>query len=728
MGSSSQKASTMAMPASQEAIQRVILPAFKRTFGAYVKNRAVIQKLISASFVVYALRSTYSNLSGNSRKKTKKEDHLARNPRKPKIQIDAIFYARLMRLLRIVIPGWKSPEALMLALHSGFLVMRTMLSLYVADLDGRIVSSLVRSNTSLFTLNILKWLAISVPACYCNAMLDFLQSKLALAYRTRLTKKALGTYLEDGDESKAGQVFYKLANLDDRIKNADQMITVDIQRFSNHLAEIYSNIAKPVLDCLLYNYQLQKNVGAEGLVVLTVLVQATAGLLRAVTPPFGTYAAHEATLEGELRYTHSRLIENAEEIGFYRGHEYEKNVVERGYYGLVKHINRVLKVRIWHGVVEEGIVKWLWGSFGLCLCAIPVFVKIPGITTVTDLGSRTEGFVTNRRLLISSSDAFGRIMYSYKELAELAGYTARVSDLLDTMDEVEAGKFQKQLVSSAGTEENAKVLAGRGTIVESEDIKFDRVPIVSPNGDVLVKALSFEVKQGENLVVQGPNGCGKSSLFRILGGLWPVYGGTVHKPSSREFAYIPQRPYLTTGTFRDQIIYPQSEKEFRATGKTDHDLHAILEKLHMLHLMEKEGGLDARKEWRDALSGGDKQKIAMARLFYHRPKYAILDESSSAVPVETEQVMYEQAMALGITLLTVSHRPSLLQYHQRILEFDGQGGYIFAKLDPTRRLALQEEKQDLERKLQEVPKLVARLEELQAVKRQRRRAAASATA
>lgn len=113
-----------------------------------------------------------------------------------------------------------------------------------------------------------------------------------------------------------------------------------------------------------------------------------------------------------------------------------------------------------------------WFRPQLCLCAIPVFVKIPGVTSVTDLGSRTEGeychprltvaeaghagFVTNRRLLISSSDAFGRIMYSYKELAELAGYTARVSDLLDTMDEVEAGKFQKQLVSSASTEENAK--------------------------------------------------------------------------------------------------------------------------------------------------------------------------------------------------------------------------------------------------------------------------------
>jgi hypothetical protein len=77
---------------------------------------------------------------------------------------------------------------------------------------------------------------------------------------------------------------------------------------------------------------------------------------------------------------------------------------------------------------------------------------------------------------------------------------------------------------------------------------------------------------------------------------------------------------LTTGTFRDQIIYPQSQAEFLATGKTDHDLAVILEKLHMTHLLQQDGGLDARKEWRDALSGGDKQKIAMARLFYHRPK------------------------------------------------------------------------------------------------------------
>lgn len=103
---------------------------------------------------------------------------------------------------------------------------------------------------------------------------------------------------------------------------------------------------------------------------------------------------------------------------------------------------------------------------------------------------------------------------------------------------------------------------------------------------------------------------------------------------------------------------------------------SVLAVVQMEGIVEREGGWDAATEWQDALSGGDKQKIAWARLFYHRPKYAVLDEATSLVPPDMEGMMMEHAKTLGITLLTVSHRPSLWKYHEMILQYDGQGGYV----------------------------------------------------
>ena len=293
-------------------------------------------------------------------------------------------------------------------------------------------------------------------------------------------------------------------------------------------------------------------------------------------------------------------------------------------------------------------------------------------------------------MLLSSSDAFGRVMFSYKEITELAGYTSRVATLLDVMEDIQAGHFEKKLVSSAGMDENAAILQGRGKVIESEDIEFVNVPIVSPNGDVLVRELNFTVRRGEHLLIVGPNGCGKSSLFRILGGLWPIYGGTVKKPPFSDIFYIPQRPYLSCGTLRQQIIYPDSLREMRDKQVSDADLLAILRTVEIEHIVDRVGGWDAEEEWRDVLSGGLQQRVAMARLFYHAPKYAILDECTSSVTLEIEKAMYDNAKALGITLMTVSHRRSLWKYHGHILQFDGQGGYIFTELDAERRLELEE--------------------------------------
>jgi len=118
----------------------------------------------------------------------------------------------------------------------------------------------------------------------------------------------------------------------------------------------------------------------------------------------------------------------------------------------------------------------------------------------------------------------------------------------------------------------------------------------------------------------------------------------------------------------------------KSKGATDDDIAKLLEHVHLGQLIEREGGLDAINDWNDVLSGGEKQRVAMSRVFYHRPQFAILDECTSAVSMDVEAIMYNYSKQLGITLFTVSHRQSLFKFHDYLLRFDGEGGWSFEKL------------------------------------------------
>ncbi|KAJ3334989.1 hypothetical protein HDU91_002415, partial [Kappamyces sp. JEL0680] len=170
--------------------------------------------------------------------------------------VDAVFLARFQRIFKIIVPSLASKEFGLLCLFSGFLLGRTGLSIYVADLDGRIVSALVRGEGKQFLLNILYWMVVAVPATYTNSMLTYLQGKLAIGFRSRLTAYLHNRYLKS-------MTFYKIANLDDRIKNADQLITQDVYKFCDKVSELYSNLTKPILDTIIYNWQVIQNTGGE---------------------------------------------------------------------------------------------------------------------------------------------------------------------------------------------------------------------------------------------------------------------------------------------------------------------------------------------------------------------------------------------------------------------------------------------------------------------------------
>lgn len=654
-------------------------------------------------------------------------------PPNTKPGLNLAFLHQFLSLLNIMIPRWGSKETGLLFSHGLFLLFRTYLSLVVARLDGQLVRDLVGGKGKPFLIGILKWLTVGALASYTNSMIKFLQSKVSIAFRTRLTRYIHDLYLNQGLN------FYKLNNLDGGVgAQADQFITQDLTLFCDSAASLYSNLGKPLVDILVFNFQLYNSLGPLALSGLLANYFATATLLRRLSPPFGKLKAVEGKREGDFRALHARLIANAEEVAFYGGDQTEKLVLDKGFQELRRWMEGIYSLKIRYNMLEDFILKYSWSAFGYLITSLPVFLPAwgglaesepsssPGnvdspsaaVMEAADDGSasgnRTQAFITNKRLMLSLADAGGRMMYSLKDLSELAGYTSRVYTLMSTLHRVHASAYfpprntYPELYSLADVQ---------GTLHRGFDgVRFEDVPVVAPSlyptgGDELIPSLSFVVAQGQHLLVIGPNGAGKSAVSRILAGLWPTYRGLVSRPRNAGqdgIMFLPQRPYLSPGTLRDQVIYPHTEIDMRDAGRRDAELQAVLDDAKLGYLVEREGGWDTRKEWKDVLSGGEKQRMGFARVLYHEPRYVVIDEGTSAVSSDVEGGLYEGLKAKGMTLVTISTRASLKRYHEWVLTLGlGDDGSEWEVL----RIGTDSEKSSVEKELAELRERLSKVEE-----------------
>ncbi|XP_014244629.1 ATP-binding cassette sub-family D member 2 [Cimex lectularius] len=587
------------------------------------------------------------------------------------------FLIELYKLIRLLIPRLWCKEVGLLSVHTLALITRTFMSIYVATMEGQMVKFIVQRDINNFALMLLKWLGVALPATFLNSLIRYLECKIALAFRSRLVNHAYHLYMKN-------QTYYRVSNLDSRIENADHLLTEDIKAFTASLAHLYSHLTKPLFDCALIGLALARSSRQMGAAVIpgpllaVIVISLTGQVLRCLSPKFGALVAIEAERSAYLRSVHSRLITNAEEIAFYGGSKVELNHLKAAYRCLVDHKNKILCQRLWYVVLEQFLMKYVWSGTGMIMVSIPILMASNDTGIARNVSDRTQYFTTARNLLISGADAVERLLSSYKEIVELAGYTSRVGAVLKVFKDVSEGVYQRSAITTSFN----KYRDIRGSIRHSTDgsIKLCDVPIVTPTGDVVIPNLSIHIKPGRHLLITGPNGCGKSSMFRVICGLWPLYDGTLYIPPNSNMFYIPQRPYMSIGSLREQIIYPDTVEDMRKKGISDKDLEECLSHVALNSLVTREGGWSAEADWKDILSGGEKQRIAIARLFYHKPSFALLDECTSAVSMDVESKMYEDAKSLGITLLTITHRPSLWKFHDEILEFDGQGSWLLKEV------------------------------------------------
>ena len=353
-------------------------------------------------------------------------------------------------------------------------------------------------------------------------------------------------------------------------------------------------------------------------------------------------------LEANFRHHLMRVREYSEAIALDRGAEFERVSLQKRFTSVVDNFLLLLKV--------QKRFTWFSSAYGQAAVVFPMLVAAPRYFS----GSIQLGE------LIQISSAFGQVQESlswlvnnYPRLASWSATTQRLHGFLDQMETTRSISF-------------AMVHAPAEDQVVPLSLKTSALTISLPDRTVLLDDVVLQVSRGDSVLIRGPSGSGKSTLLRVLAGIWPYVRGwdgqrqplslyeAVALPADSMF--VPQRPYFPEGRLRDALCYPGEVDTY-----TDVDLQQAL---MMAVLPQFITQLDKVGQWSQQLSGGEAQRLAMARVFLKQPHWVFADEATSALDEATEKVIYERLLAMvkaqGGALVSVAHRPSVAAYHQRL--------------------------------------------------------------
>ncbi|CAJ1384682.1 unnamed protein product [Effrenium voratum] len=456
--------------------------------------------------------------------------------------------------------------------------------------------------------------------------------------------------------------------------------------------EVFSQSLKPIVDFLVYSVELSR---VQGLTTPLTLYSwfAFASCVSAVTlPPFGELAATEQKLEGNFRGKHSELITNCEQIAFLGGERPEKDVLNKSFAQLISHCRRTITASFNSEVLRQYLNKYFCTVIGLVLIARPLRMRSKDLPKLQH-DQIAQYFTSTWRNMEAMATAIQDLFELTNRIGRLSGFASRVRQLMHGL-EVRPPVLQEEI-------EVAKQGSHPPVFNSGENLKFDHVSIYRPDGTLLVKDLNFTVERGQRVLVTGGNGCGKSSLFRVIRKLWPLVEGTITMPPDKEIYFLTQVNFVPQGSLRDLVIYPASHAEMLASGRSDEDVRTCLRWAHVSPTVIQDGraqlefndqgvvvrpALDDVRDWQKDLSPGQKQRLAFARLFYHKPSFVVLDECTNGISPDVEHDLYDRCTRLNLAVFSISHKIELKLFHDRELHYVGdlQGSWTMMECSHTR--------------------------------------------
>ncbi|MDH4450272.1 MAG: ABC transporter ATP-binding protein/permease [Rhodoferax sp.] len=348
-------------------------------------------------------------------------------------------------------------------------------------------------------------------------------------------------------------------------------------------------------------------------------------------------------VEADFRHHLIRAREYSESIALDRG-----EAVVRAQ--MAQRFGKVLANNLALIRAQKGLI-WFTSFFGQAAVVFPFVVAAPRFFSgAIQLGQLTQ-----------IAGAFGQVqgalswfVDTYSSLASWRATTDRLTSFDAALAALSAGTPQP--TSQAATQPDG-----------ASSLEAGPLRIALPNGDTLLDDVRVQVKAGDRILLQGPSGSGKSTLFRTLAGIWPYAQGAVHLPAHSMF--VPQKAYFPNGPLRDALAYPHAAPQY-----SDAQLQQALRDALLPQLAN---ALDTTQAWSQQLSGGEQQRLAIARVLLQRPQWLLVDEATSALDEAAEATLYQRLCDMvseqGGALVSIAHRPGVAAFHHQRWVLEPQG-------------------------------------------------------